>query len=57
MSKEDNRKRFPDIAKLVDDCREYMSVESVDFKIGIPEREEPNPRCKQYGYNPPFVKS
>lgn len=34
MTKEELRKAYPDVAKLVDDIRKYMSIEKMKFTRG-----------------------
>jgi len=50
MSKDNNRNAYPDIAKLVDEIREYMSIESMKFPYDLPVFSILEP-----GMNPPFI--
>ena len=50
MSKDNNRNAHPDIAKLVDEIREHMSIESMKFPYDLPVFSILEP-----GMNPPFI--
>jgi len=50
MTKTNNRNAHPDIAKLVDEIREYMSIKSMKFPYDLPVFS-----IREPGMNPPFI--